>query len=499
MRMLLELAELINKNKIKDIEMIDKEYIIDDRVMKEFYNKLLKKSFETDDEAAYYFYKEDASKPAYRQLKHRIKRKLLTTLLQIDFNQKGLLEHQKVYYSTIKEWASMNILGGKGFVYSAALIARKIIKNSIKYHSLSFAVEAIRYAKMEAVVAGDHIRFAQIEQEETIILQQYNMEVLAEQLMMKVNLYLGSTRYQEPAYAQTIQTYIDQLTPLLPQVQFFPFKMNYYMLCIIQKIIERDNLGAIKVIEEALAYFHTEKYTPIGFLSSLYIVYLECCVEIRDFQRGHKNFQNGLRVSSEGRVNWFYMHRLYFLLCMHTEHYAEANEVLQTIAAHSSFDYLSEKRQETWRIAAAYNYFLNGHLPDISNKLFSKAKISRFLNDVPEYSKDKRGYNVAIIIVKMLFLLQNKKEDAVLDLVERLQVYCTRYLKDKQLVRSNAFIKMLNAVARGNFVRHKVEKYAAPHLRVLYQNGFQNSQQSNQEAEIVPYENLWKEVCKFLK
>lgn len=64
----------------------------------------------------------------------------------------------------------------------------------------------------------------------------------------------------------------------------------------------------------------------------------------------------------------------------------------------------------------------------------------RFLNDVPIFSKDKRGMNIPILIFHILYLILTKRYNDVIDRIVRIEKYTTRYLKKDDNYRSNCFI-----------------------------------------------------------
>ena len=50
-------------------------------------------------------------------------------------------------------------------------------------------------------------------------------------------------------------------------------------------------------------------------------------------------------------------------------------------------------------------------------------RINKFLNEVPIYSKDKRGSNISILIIHVFYLFINKKYDLILNRLESIKAY----------------------------------------------------------------------------
>src|SRR5690606_2380545 len=95
--------------------------------------------------------------------------------------------------------------------------------------------------------------------------------------------------------------------------------------------------------------------------------------------------------------------------------------------------------QEEWLIRSAYIHFLirMGKITTVSSdKKQDSFVLSKFLNSVPFFSKDKSGLNISIIIVQILFYFLDKKWDKVLDKIDGLKQYSFRYLTKDESMRS---------------------------------------------------------------
>ena len=72
MQILRELVHIINKNKVRSIEVIGNAS--DSKSMiTEFYDAIVEERFKTDEEAAQYFYQSDEENQNYKKLKNRLK------------------------------------------------------------------------------------------------------------------------------------------------------------------------------------------------------------------------------------------------------------------------------------------------------------------------------------------------------------------------------------------------------------------------------------------
>ncbi|NNF22026.1 MAG: hypothetical protein HKN67_08795 [Saprospiraceae bacterium] len=125
-------------------------------------------------------------------------------------------------------------------------------------------------------------------------------------------------------------------------------------------------------------------------------------------------------------------------------------------------------------------------------------RIGRFLNDVDKFARDKRGLNITINIIQMLFLIIDEKYDDVLDKLAALKQYNFRYLKRPEYARSSNFIKMLLKIPEANYEPDLIRSKAAKFYDNLVSHTSDFSEQS-MSIEIIPYEQLWKEILSIFE
>lgn len=135
---------------------------------------------------------------------------------------------------------------------------------------------------------------------------------------------------------------------------------------------------------------------------------------------------------------------------------------------------------------------------DFLNDGKRKFRILKFLNEVPNYSKDKRGFNIAILIIQILYMLEKGDYTGIINRSEALNVYCSRYLRKDESYRSNCFIKMLLTMEKEDFRYERTKQLAMKYYRKLTE-GNEEGQNIVYEWEIVPYEILWDKVLNRLK
>lgn len=125
-------------------------------------------------------------------------------------------------------------------------------------------------------------------------------------------------------------------------------------------------------------------------------------------------------------------------------------------------------------------------------------KLAKFINETTIFSKDKSGMNIAIIVIKLLILLQERKFSRLLDEVEATEQYCYRHLRGENTKRSYYFIKMLLQIPLGQFDPEVIESKVSRFNEKLTAIPLQVANQTT-EIEVIPYEDLWDFAMQSLR
>ena len=197
----------------------------------------------------------------------------------------------------------------------------------------------------------------------------------------------------------------------------------------------------------------------------------------------------------EGTINWFKYNHLNFQLLCYTKAYTQAVKLIFYVTKNRNLKFQSVDTIENYNVLQAYAYVLQYlDAPSINSTTY-KFKLGKFLNEIPSYSKDKRGMNISIIIIQILILLTNNKFQAIIDRLSMLERYTTRYLYKNDTFRSNCFIKMIALLPKSNFNRINLEYRSKKYVKRLKSIPIAEANQSA-DIEIIPYEYLWEIVLE---
>ena len=109
---------------------------------------------------------------------------------------------------------------------------------------------------------------------------------------------------------------------------------------------------------------------------------------------------------------------------MHTQQWKKARERMTVVTSHVRFTLQPEQRQERWRL---YGHYLN-YLCQPPSETDQHRHFRSFVRSIPAFSRDKAGYNIAVIILQLLYLLDHGSWLRVLNMAESLKRYRSRHL-----------------------------------------------------------------------
>ncbi len=254
-----------------------------------------------------------------------------------------------------------------------------------------------------------------------------------------------------------------------------------YTLKVVLAYLENDYDQVIDLCKELIDWLESKELTGFG----IYYFLVPACIISKQFEEGRKYIKKAMSNVNRKSLNWDIFAYARFLLEMHAENYQEAYLLFKKVERKTV---KSEGLRERWLIAKGYLSFLryNGMIETPGN-----FKVSKFLNEVPNSSKDKSGYNVDVLIISILHRLKTD-QGWIIDRQETIKKYIQRYLDS----RSKILLKMLLSVVKNNFdaqsmINNNIENF----------NQLEAEQQNTSEIlafEVIPYERLWAIAVKNL-
>lgn len=500
MENLKELISFVNRQKVSKIEVIGNPHNYKGK-MRMLYDGIIEGKYLTDTEAFADLYGEEKMINSYKKLKYRLQNRLINTVFFIDVNKPNFSDAQRAYYTSQKSVAAIDILIGRGARKTAIELAERTLRQTMKFEYAEISLNLLKkLSRHYGVMEINNKKFT----EYSFLTQQYleifNAETMAEQFHTKLGIQLNNNIVISDEIIQETVNYANELRKYLDKVNSNRFLMVAYLIFSTRYEIVHDYRNVLRVCDEALERFENkDNKLPISIFvfTSRKII---CLIQIKQYEEAEVEILKALSLADEGNVNWLSTNEKYMRMSFHIKDYQKAYNLFTEITINYGFKPSYKKTIEIWRIYEAYlNFFieLNKIVPS-KNESIKKFRINKFLNEVPIFSTDKRGYNIPILIIQVLFLLQQKKYGRIIDKVEALNAYCYRHLKKDDTFRSNCFIKMLLLLPKCNFHRVAVERKSKVLRTKLASVPLEIARQSA-EIEIFPYEDLWEIVMDMLE
>jgi hypothetical protein len=101
------------------------------------------------------------------------------------------------------------------------------------------------------------------------------------------------------------------------------------------------------------------------------------------------------------------------------------------------------------------------------SKLFRMKKYRQMLKEYPRHSGDKRGFNVALLAMNILLLLENERYTEVDERAEALATYKLRHLNRNNARESAIFFKLIQLMVKEEFDYDKIKKKSVRLEKIL--------------------------------
>ena len=502
MRTLLELIRIITKSKARHLEVLEKAPE-DNSMVLHFYGALCDGKVKTDEEALQFLYGANYKHSSYRNLKSGLKRRLLNSLLFVHLDDPSLNEQERAYYNCQKDWAAVKVLLRKGARHIAVELAEKTLKLALKFDLTEIVVQASQVLRFHyGTRIGDLKKMQEYDELHKKYTDAWRFESLAEEYYTLIIANFINERAAKAASSRQALKYFDRIKGAMTEYRTYRLLFLGNLLRIIAYRSVNDYGRTVESCEQAIRAFEAKGYevkTPIyTFLHQQILAQ----IQLKQFEEGDRTARKAAGLIPAGTVNWFVNMELLLILSLHARHYQRACEVFLEAVSHRGFRKLREIDKEQWRIHEAYIHFLleNGKAAfGQANGQLRKFRLGRFLNEVPLFSRDKQGMNVAILIVQILFLIVKKRYKEAVGRIDSVNKYRVRYLyRDKALRRSNYFVKMLIQIPLCGFHKAAVLRKSEKYHKQLKAIPLEVANQTY-GIEIIPYEDLWDFVLESLE
>lgn len=500
---LISLADLLTRQKIHQIEIVD-DINNSKNKLSILYNNIVQGKIKSDEDALKVLYGNEANIGSLRKLKNRLYHRMINSIFFIDQSGTNYKDLFEAAITCHKNYAAIKILIGNLKRKTAIDIAQKTYRKSKKFEftDLNYLLSSLLYIhylfyehnneKQKKFLKDKEYYYYALEAENFI---EALYGVLGQKLSKSSS---GLEENDLNFYSNQIHkviAYKEKVTTTKYHLYSCLFLASYYLeIKMYEKILEITENG-IKFYKERKIKSSNAEYNLRNRAAIAYFL-------LKNYELGENLFYENLSITAESSFNWFATYNHLFAIKLVTQDFNGAHNILQNVFKSKHFEKTHPLLIQLFKIKEAYIHFLVtlGKIdPTQSSEApLRKFRLNRFLNDVPNYSKDKRGANISILIIQMLLLVQNKKYNQVLDRLDSLNMYSHRYLRSDNTFRSNCFIKMLAKLPDADYNPIRWARYVKKFRDRLDDHPFELSYH-NLDLEVIPFETLYDLVIEMLE
>lgn len=507
MQELKELVQVVTKNKIRKINVIGNQVTTQAEedelpLINQLYEGIVQGEFDDDKKAAQALFGKSPTFQRYKKLKSELKNRLINTLFFIDVGDTKYTDYERTLFTCRKELLAARTLWDKGAFKLAVQLFNRVHNQARRIEKLELLIESGRLLRNTyATTFFDKKKYEYFDAQ----FEEYSRAWLLENLAEKrygqlVQIYLDKKSGGELLSYKAKEFYLE-LSEKAGTLDFYRLNNFIYQIRIIGLMAEHNYLKTIEVGKEAIEYHQSKPFISNTRITPLYYQILICYTNLGNYEDGYKASQESLSLQIAGSLNWFKNRELTSILAFYTENYQQAYDIYSDVIAQKSLINMPSILQETWKLIGAFIHYLvytENIKPELSDKRFTKFRLGRFLNNVPEFSKEKRAMNIPVLVIQILFLVGEKKYNRLIDRIEAIEKYTSRHIHKDENYRSKVFIKMLLQLPKANFHKRAVIRKAEKYVKKLQEVPLEVANQTY-GVEIIPYEKLWEFVLNSLK
>ncbi len=499
---IIELVDIVNRHKVKHIEVIGnpKSSHVPPSRYWEFYEQMVDGNFEKDQDAIAYF-KLENNERSYKKLRKGVISRLLDTLFFIDLSSDSLDLYEKNTYAIKKKYVVLQILRSRRARILPIELSKEILRKALIFHLTDVALYCA--AALQAYCSRDPQLQNEYEKYKNIKWLQY--EILGVELKAAeyYNEFIFPYVSKKSSKTQRVDLAIKYVNELEKVEEKLRSETYYRYLCIMKIFVpmsQYDWKETIRVATEVIAFYDKHDYFPKTIVSYLLQNKIVAEIMLSKYSDAKKDLDEAIKYIPVYSRSWFKVKELEVMLYFHSKDYKSCWDLIKTAIRHNRFQSITQVNKETWYIFNAYINFVQMidkvELSPREKGELKKFRLAKFLNEVPTFSKDKKGMNISILIVQVLILLVEEKYDDLDLRIDALMKYKSRRLSEVGQ-RTQTFLKMIQCLQRGSYLKEKVMKKAKPYLEQLKTMPQSIAEQSH-ELEVISFDVLWGYVGEVL-
>lgn len=496
MNELVNLAKIVTNRRLTTLPLIEFANRADTRTREEeLLDMLLEGPNVSNLQVAKRLYNSGSTKTltTVRKLKQRLQHKLLNHMFFLDHTDPRHPAFRRYEQQCLEMLYQATMLWRESERVLLPQMLRKVARLAAEGEFTPQAISAWEMMRAVSIETNDYSQY----KKSVKALEKLNQTLLVEQqaqhLFREAKMNLARSVSSRRRLLQEMPAIIRKLEALYKQTPTY----NVYEPLLKLQLILQELVGnfeeIIRITGEAEALFEKGKLNAKRFdgrFTKFYSVYAH--LRARRLKDGLAVAEGYLSAFHRSSNNWFAFLENYYLLAMHDGDYVRAGELLRRMQHNPFVTKISQPAQQRWDLMRAYLYFVRPEEAGLRPLHFAQ-----LVQRIPDHSRDKQGYNVAILILQFLHYLREGNLEALLARLEGLRKYEHAHLREAATLRSRLMFRLLQLTVKENFDSKASEKKGQALLAKLQDTPPPG--EAFAEIEIIPYENLWQQTLLLLR
>lgn len=489
------LVRIISKRKQRQYPLLELKSINEKSSKENIFFRYIKKGIvNSDDDASKLLYGTKSDDDRFRMLKSRLKQKLLNHTFFLDFtdnNQKVSNQYEQECIQQLHQAKMLLFTGENKIARSLVLKALTTAERCEFTKYMLISLEEL--VKIYSDSCQPHL-FDDIIKKLSKTRALYEKEEEAKERYYYIKMMVVKSVNSRKKNLQNASKNIKSLENLWKETKSFNIFEYLYQLNILYKELTGDFRGIISILRE----IETGKFNGDSLnkyrLEAGQIVKSMAFAYFRawDFEKGIAYVENNLDFFDESSPDWYNFQETYFRLLVYSKKYKAAIEIIDRVFDNKTFDKLLNEEKEKWKL---FNVYLR--LIYSGNFYMKNFNYLNILETIPEYHKDKEGFNAAIIILQFIYFVEQRQLDKLIKRRDELKRYMANHFKENFSYRSRTFYKLLNIVVENKLDIKKIQFKCRYLIKKLNENKIVGNAYT--ELEIVPYKHLWDLMLNMFK
>lgn len=504
MEAITELINLITQKRIKKVELFDENNRNKSSNYYKLFDGIHSQQYATDQEAAQDIYGCDASEKKYLILKSRLKQKLLNTLFFLDIREDKEFSPQKAaLYECNRMLYHAQVLFLNNSFEIAMPIIDKAYKKAQEFELTRIEYECISLLMQNYARQNQYQDFMNTKNTWEVLGKRLQAEHNAELLLQEAMLEASRAKARKKTAEKVATKALNQISQILKQHPSKRIQHNLFRVKVLQEQIQQDYAQLIQTLQTKEDFLQQNpEILSQAALERIYLARLSSYLHNKDYKSGESYYAAISSKVEESSDTWYQLQEIRVLLAMHCLEYIAAANIFSEVLSQNNFRLLSDNQKEHWKVIQAYlHYVYKTHKIREIRGLIQNSKLdfklSTYLEEYPEFSKEKRGLNIAKLSSQLLFYLDRHDLAGASTCIEFLTHYKRRYPKKDLYYRSECFIAMLNTMEEEQFKFYQTQR--ANHKFLSEISSISLQQDDDLSYEVLPFEQIWYNIAELLK